>query len=284
MVSPPFTGETNMYDRQSSELSEQVLRQRAPAVFAEAPAGDRSSRYGFVNTHAIIGALGFDGWFPVGAQQQRVRSQDRVGVAKHLVRFRHEALLPAATKVGDYVPELLLANSHDGTSSYNLTAGLFRFVCLNGLVVSDGTFAKVRVAHVGDIAQRVLEGSYTVVENVPAIAARVEEFKARELSNDETLEFSRRALELRGVGREDANAIGGVLRTYRREDQGNSLWAVFNRVQENLVNGHYRTLKPIPGVERYRTQVKARAIKGIDTNLKVNKGLWELAEEFAAAA
>ncbi len=35
---------------------------------------------------------------------------------------------------GQHVPEIILLNSHDGTSSYQMLPGYFRFVCQNGCV------------------------------------------------------------------------------------------------------------------------------------------------------
>ncbi|ENC93594.1 hypothetical protein ECP03018678_3198 [Escherichia coli P0301867.8] len=35
---------------------------------------------------------------------------------------------------GEHVPEIILLNSHDGTSSYQMLPGYFRFVCQNGCV------------------------------------------------------------------------------------------------------------------------------------------------------
>ncbi|MCI4005135.1 DUF945 domain-containing protein, partial [Dickeya dianthicola] len=58
--------------------------------------------------------------------------------------------------------EIVLLNSHDGTSSYQMLAGMFRFVCSNGLVCGD-TVADVRVPHKGDVAGLVIEGAYQVL-------------------------------------------------------------------------------------------------------------------------
>ena len=58
--------------------------------------------------------------------------------------------------------EIILLNSHDGTSSYQMLAGMFRFVCSNGLVCGD-TVADVRVPHKGDVSGQVIEGAYEVL-------------------------------------------------------------------------------------------------------------------------
>jgi hypothetical protein len=62
-------------------------------------------------------------------------------------------------------PEVVVINSHDGACAFRLIAGLYRLVCSNGLMVSDGEIASIAVRHTGNILQDVVEGSYSIVEN-----------------------------------------------------------------------------------------------------------------------
>ena len=73
--------------------------------------------------------------------QTRVRHDDRRDYTKHMIRLRHASQIN-----GREANEIILLNSHDGTSSYQMLAGMFRFVCSNGLVCGD-TVADVRVPH-----------------------------------------------------------------------------------------------------------------------------------------
>lgn len=63
---------------------------------------------------------------------------------------------------GKQVPEIILLNSHDGSSSYQMLPGLFRFVCQNGLICGQ-TLGEVRVSHKGDVIEKVIEGAYEVL-------------------------------------------------------------------------------------------------------------------------
>ncbi|MEA9549974.1 DUF932 domain-containing protein, partial [Escherichia coli] len=51
---------------------------------------------------------------------------------------------------------------HDGTSSYQMLPGYFRFVCQNGCVCGQ-SLGEVRVPHRGNVVDRVIEGAYEVV-------------------------------------------------------------------------------------------------------------------------
>ena len=63
---------------------------------------------------------------------------------------------------GQEVPEIILLNSHDGSSSYQMIPGIFRFVCTNGRVCGNN-FGEIRVPHKGDIVGQVIEGAYEVL-------------------------------------------------------------------------------------------------------------------------
>ena len=93
-----------------------------------------------------------EGFEPFMVCQTRVRNEDRREYTKHLIRLRHASQIS-----GDEANEIILLNSHDGTSSYQMLAGMFRFVCHNGLVCGDT--ADIRVPHKGDVASQVIEGA-----------------------------------------------------------------------------------------------------------------------------
>ncbi len=76
----------------------------------------------------------------------------------------------AGQLTGHQVPEIILLNSHDGSSSYQMLPGLFRGVCTNGLVCGQ-SFGEVRVSHKGNVVEKVIEGAYEVL----GVFDRVEE-------------------------------------------------------------------------------------------------------------
>ncbi len=70
---------------------------------------------------------------PVGVKQGRTSDASKKDFTKHLIRLRrldHDAKF----SVGDTVCEILLKNANDGTSAFDIMAGLFRIRCLNSLV------------------------------------------------------------------------------------------------------------------------------------------------------
>src|SRR3546814_16788828 len=107
-----------------------------------------------------------------------------------MIRLRH-----ASQSNGREANEIILLNSHDGTSSYQMLAGMFRFVCQNGLVCGD-TVADVRVPHKGDVAGSVIEGAYEVLRGFDRVKESRDAMRAITLNDGESEVFARTAMAL----------------------------------------------------------------------------------------
>jgi hypothetical protein len=116
-------------------LSDEELRRCAPSIFATQPIDTVSNRYSFLPTSSVLKGMRENGWFPVRAEQQSVRTEARRGFQKHLIRFARAEHLDFWDK-NQVRPEVVLLNSHDKSSAYQLHCGLFRLVCSNGMVVA----------------------------------------------------------------------------------------------------------------------------------------------------
>src|ERR1051326_3292 len=261
-----------------AELPDDQLRALAPSVFAEQPISGVSSRYSFVPTAQLVSRLREAGWAPVSAVEQRIKLEERRGFQKHLIRFQRRDVVPVQ---GEYTPELCLTNSHDRSSAYQLHAGLYRFICANGMFVADGSaFEKVSIRHAGFTPDEVIDASFRILDQVPAITASVELFRARQLTGPESRAFATAALRIRYQDVQKA-PVGPekLLEARRYEDAGDDLWHVLNRCQENLLRGGLKdeTRCRADGKRFART----RAITGLDRNVRLNKELWSLAQRVA---
>lgn len=175
-------------------------------------------------------------------------------------------------------------NSHDGSSSFNLMAGLFRLACSNGMVVADSTFGSHKIRHMGYADYLVKDAIEDMMESIPRIESRVKEFQEIELTKDEAGVYVQSAL-IAKYGEEAVNdrefRKDMILAPKRREDTGDSLWKIYNRVQEKLINGGRFEVKQ-DRERAYRKYVgKAKAVNSINENIRINQALWTLTEEMA---
>ena len=263
-------------------LSYEQIAQFAPTVFASDRHSSRSERFQVIPTHELLSGLSKEGFVPVKVQVGGSRDEEKRAFTKHLIRFRRSDDLAGVPKVGDSHPEVVLLNAHDGTSSYQLHAGLFRLVCTNGLTVSDQDFGSVKVGHSGrNVLDKVIEGTYRVLDDAVAALDHAQQLQTVALDRDEQRIFGEAALRLR-FDDETLPRINGseVVRPRREADLAPNLWHTFNRAQENLIRGglSYRHTND----ETNRTSFReTRPVNGADGDLKLNRALWHLANEFA---
>jgi len=254
--------------RADRPLSDDQIRAVAPSIFADAPHGSRSERYAYIPTATVLTKLRQEGFEPFMVCQTRVRNEDRREYTKHLIRLRHASQIN-----GSEANEIILLNSHDGTSSYQMLAGVFRFVCHNGLVCGD-TAADIRVPHKGDVAGQVIEGAYEVLQGFGQVRQSRDAMRAITLDTGEAEILARSALALKyGDPDKPAPVTESQLLVPRRfDDRKPDLWSAFNRIQENMIKGGLSARTALG--RRQRT----REVQGIDQNLRLNRALWMLAD------
>ena len=259
----------------ATALSEETLRIQAPSIFASGPMQGVSDRYTFVPTARIVDGLREHHWVPVDVEQQRIRTERRRGFQKHLIRFRRAEQMQT---LDEWNVELVLLNSHDCGCAYQLHAGIYRRICSNGLVMSEGSFEAIRFRHSKLETDEVVRASFRLLEFVPKVGALVNRFREHLLNGHDSLEFARHALLLRYASVATSPVEPETLLKARRaEDESADLWSALNRVQENLIRGGVSDSRR----DRRGRLRSVRGLNGIDSKVSLNKELWGLAERLA---
>ena len=255
--------------RSHAPLSDEQIRSVAPSIFATEAHGSRSARYSHIATSQVLAGLRKEGFEPFMACQSLCRDQGKREHTKHMMRLRHASQINAGE-----ANEIVLINSHDGSSAYQMIAGVYRYVCSNGMVFGE-TRNDVRLRHSGDIVDNVIEGAFKVLDDFEMVDESRQGMQALSLNDGEQSAFARAALAIKYDTETAAAPIteAQVLETRRTQDGAPDLWTTLNRVQENLVQGGLRA-RSATG-RRTRT----RAVQGIDQNIKLNRALWVLAQE-----
>jgi len=259
--------------RSEQPLNEEQMHAAAPSIFAEGKHASRSERYTYIPTIEVLRGLRKEGFEPFMVAQGGSRVEGKAEFTKHMIRMRHAGQVQTRPEAN----EIILINSHDGASSYQMLAGLFRFVCCNGLVVGD-VVEDLRIPHKGNIQGEVIEGAFRVLDEFEQVNEHTEAMKALQLKPEEEGAFARAALALRfgerGDGQPPAPVTAAQLIEARRpEDQGRSLWSSFQRVQENVMRGGQ------PGRSAQGRRLQTRPVGSIDRGVSLNRALWMLAEE-----
>jgi len=256
-------------------LSKDELRRRVPSVFAETPIAGVSGRYTFLPTATVLDRMQDAGWMPVDCGEQRVNLPERRGFQKHMIRFQRRDDIGTES---ENRAEVVLLNSHDRSSAYQIHAGIFRFVCSNGMIIADETFEHISIKHYGFNPDSVIEGSMRVLDSIPQIMGNIEAMKARRLSPAESRALAVGAIAMRWDDPAKAPVSPEkILQPRRAADDKSDLYTTVNVIQENVIRGgqkehgrrHPDTRRPFP---------RTRGVRGIDENVKLNKALWHMAE------
>ena len=260
----------------SQFLTKEEIKEKAKSIFTTDSAPGTSQKYSHISTERIIDDMGALGWGVVDAKQVRARKGD--GYQKHLVVFRNNDLFIEGEDGDNVFPQILLTNSHDGKNAFTFTAGLFRLVCENGLVISTQEFENMKIRHYGYDFEELEKVITNMVEALPLAVESMNKFKQTQLDQETILEFAKRAVQARFGEEQTQNIVidyNDLVTPTRPEDRGNDLWSVFNTVQEKITQGMFNYT--VGAKVR-----KARKIKNFRQDLDLNAKLYELAAEFAA--
>ena len=230
--------------------------------------------------------LGDQGWHPREANYVRTKKQTDPTYKKHCVRFSPAEdfdRFKSSRNVGDAWPEIIMHNSHDGTSSLSLAAGLYRLACSNGMTVKDEEFGEFRIRHDDTCLQfpnyleTALNNFGETVNNVRGKIDVLSEITVPpRMRHDMIVE----AIELRG---HSFMSDMGTHKTYlascfdtpkRAKDDYDDMFTVINRIQEKIVRGGYEY---IGGNGKLRL---ARAINSVDKIKSINEGVWNIQDKY----
>ena len=255
-------------------LTNEQLKVKAPSLFQDQPYHEVSQKYHFIATIEIIEQLRAESWYPVTVNEAGVRDLEKDGFQQHYVRFQHFSDLINPTS---NIVELLLFNSHDRSKSFTISAGIYRYVCSNGLVIADNVFDSYKIKHLGDKENDVINAVNKITQIKPKLLEKISKFESITLNQNEKESFLQSALPLRFDEHLELDNPNELLTPLRIEDKKDDLYTVLNILQENFLSSK---------VSGYNKETNRRftskQITSISKDVEINKGLWDIAERIAS--
>ena len=290
--------------KKSQKLSKDELREIAPSIFSIVPSPEVSKKYSHIPTDKLIDDMELLGWNVIDAKEVAARTKGTRGFQKHLVVFRNDDIVinqmpnnivESSTSPTGYrrtdgtfakknpidtvFPQILLTNSHDGKNAFTFTAGLFRMICENGLVVSTNEFEKVAIRHMGYDFDELQVQINEMVERLPLTVESMNNMIDTKMTQNSIVKFAKDMLavrfpedELRRITIDMDEFITPV----RPEDKGDDLWSVFNVIQEKIIEGDFDYTIGT----KHR---KARQIKNFKQDMDLNSKMFDVALEYVNA-
>lgn len=290
-------------NQDNSALTMDTIKQLAPAVYGDTKALHLTDRYVSLHTSDLIPVMQDYGYVPVQAAQRKSRklkpnileqfqenSENRLEKAKslqesqnaHLISFAHVDTLFSNVER----PEIILYNSHDGSSSVQLYAGCYRFICSNGIVAGEGFNQRMYHSKSGLSGfEDMLKGT---VESLPSMQERINMLKAVTLSVGQQQEMARLGVSTRwdllpsdieGITGTYAtvNTVTAALHPSRMQDVSNDAFTVFNRIQETVIRGK-AYVQSFTKASPFGNLRKARPVSSAKESIRINSELWDAAE------
>lgn len=258
-------------------LTEDRIRELAPQVYTEQAYSGTSKKYTFIPTFQIIKDMKKLGWEVCQAVSMKSTDAVQAAYGKHMIKFFNPAIFIAGEDGNvEAYPQILVMNNHRGWGRFKFEVGVFRLVCSNGLVVKDKDMGSFEFRHLGYSFEELKQLVSKAVEALPGVVQKINVLSGRVMTAAEQKDFAKKALQVRmGEEKEVSDAeIRQILQSTRKEDDGSSLWKVFNRVQEHLLKGGFETTTA-SGSTR-----KVRKISNMLKDLELNQDLWALTEQY----
>ena len=294
-----------MLDLNSSKyLSKDELREVAPSIFSTKPSPEVSKKYSHIPTDRLIDDMELLGWNVIDAKEVNARTKGTKGYQKHLVVFRNDDIVinqmpnnivESSTSPTGYrrtngtfakknpidtvFPQILLTNSHDGKNAFTFTAGLFRMVCENGLVISTNEFEKVSIRHMGYDFEELQKQVTEMVEQLPLTVESMNKMIDTQMNQKMIMDFAKDMLAVRFPEDELKRItidMDEFITPVRPEDKGDDLWSVFNTIQEKIIEGDFDYTVGT----KHR---KARQIKNFKQDMDLNSKMFDVALEYVNA-
>lgn len=249
-----------------------LLEKSAPSALATKPSSITSEKYLFLPTFDIVNKLEGMGWFPSEAKESGAKRNDFVGFQRHTIRFQNRLY-----DLGSMIPEFLLINGHNARVHIQFYIGYKIYACDNGLVV--GSIGGFKEYHLKEYEQMIIDAINETIQKAQFVNDDITKYKTISLTKDEQGAFALEAANLRWNDIQLEKIYKDDLLQIRRpEDEGNSLWHVFNRVQENIIKGGVR-FNQRNSTHQYVD--RTRPLNQIDRNVMTNIGMWNLLNKYA---
>lgn len=267
-------------------LSTSEIKQRCPLAYATAPTNPKvSDKYVQANTSTVIDDMAKLGWYPVEAKQKKARKNSSGIQSFHMIAFQNPDVKIMQGDDVEAYPRIILTNSHDGMASFRFRVGLYRCICSNGLVICDENFADLTIRHINYTFDDLRHLVVKTMSELPAYIEIMNKMKQTTLDKSQKYDFALKMLKLRKNVSEDEQlnvserTLVDILTPVRKEDEGDSLWNVFNVLQEKMIKGG--VMVESGKEDKLR---KMRPVKSFARDLSVNYKMFDTAMDYLDAA
>ena len=210
----------------------------------------------YIPTLDVVTKLQNEGWKISGVAEQRGKNRK---ITSNYVQLQHPDFAVQNSKgKNEAFTSITLSNSCNGNRPLQMSLGMFRQVCTNGLIRFDQHAETEKIKHIEVNARDLDRFVVSMNSKADKLLTEVNEMKHKGLSIEDMRKLAREAASLRYTNLDEIN-IDDLFAVNRVEDESNDLWTVFNRIQENLTHD----------------------VSNMKEDIRLNQRLFSLVESFA---
>ncbi|MAD41118.1 MAG: hypothetical protein CL623_01855 [Arcobacter sp.] len=241
-----------------------------PVLYNTVPHEDASEKYTLISSIDVINELKKHNWHVSSIQVAPIKDSSRENKQVHLVRLRH---FDDYLEEKESAVEILFFNSFDRSKAFQISIGLYRFCCQNGLILGD-TYDSHTLRHIGNLENNLDEIITKITDIKPQLEQKVKLLSSLMLSDGEMQTFARLSLPLKFPDHLEVD-YNQLLVPQRPQDmKDKSIYTILNIIQENLIRSDN-----VIGVNKDTgRKFKSKEITSLKKDYDINVGLFNLAE------
>jgi len=242
-----------------------------PVLYTTIPHEDASDKYSLISSIDVINELKKHNWLVSSVQVSSVKHESRENKQVHLVRLRH---FDDFLEEKESAVEIIFFNSFDRSKAFQISIGLYRFCCQNGLVLGD-TYDSHTLRHIGNLENNLDDIISQITEFKPHLEKKVKQLSSLMLSNEEMETFARLSVPLKFAPHLEVESKQ-LLVPQRAEDmEDTSIYTILNIIQENLIRSNN-----VVGINKETgRRFSSKEITSLKKDYDINVGLFNLAEK-----
>jgi hypothetical protein len=189
----------------------------------------------YIPTIDVVQKLQNEGWMINGVDEQRNNKTRKI--TNNYVQMTHPDFTVKNSKGKDEAySSITIKNSCSGNQPLQMSLGAFRMVCSNGLVRFDEHAESEKIKHT-EINYRDLDRFVHSLNNkAQDVIAQLNTWKQKDMTLEQMRTLAYNAAKLRYSEDDENFNPDALLQVNRVEDEGDDVWTVFNRIQENLTH------------------------------------------------
>lgn len=189
----------------------------------------------YIPTLEVVQKMQNQGWLINGVDEKRNKKSRKI--TNNYIQMTHPDFSIKNSKGQDEAySSLSISNSCSGNQPLHMGLGAFRMVCSNGLISFDQHSESEKIKHTQINALNLNEFINSINSKAQNLIHQLNEWKNKDMTVEEIRNLAYDSLKLRLNEDDDDFNPEELLRVNRIEDEGNDVWTVFNRIQENLTH------------------------------------------------